>query len=147
MSWSLKVRNGDLVIGAGRFDTVTRDAKLVQDFRHFLLEGLGHDPDYPWYGSSLEDEIGEYDWRFAKVRLESEIRRIGSLYQRMQMERAKNDQQRYNKSTLTAGEVLAAIDDVLFYQSADVLRITVVLRTARDTTVAIDATLPAVVTT
>src|SRR4051812_881906 len=122
MSWSLKITNGDLSIGAGQMETVTRDAKLVQDFRHFLLTRLGSDVAYPWYGSNLDDLVSTTDWRFAEVQIESEVRRIANRYQRLQLERAKADRLRYNKSTLTVGEILAAVTAVKFEQRADQLK-------------------------
>lgn len=131
-------------------DTVIRDGKLVQDFRHFLLTHLGSDPLYPWYGSSIdgsetvESPIATTDWAFAKVQIESEIRRCAAQYQRLQLERAKADRLRYNKSTLTAAEILAAITKVDFNQQADALYVKVFISTATDAEQIIDVTLPPV---
>lgn len=131
-------------------DTVTRDGKLVQDFRHFLLTHLGSDPLYPWYGSSIdgsetvESPIATTDWAFAKVQIESEIRRCAAQYQRLQFERAKADRLRYNKSTLTAAEILAAITGIDFNQQADALYVKVFISTATDAEKIIDVTLPPV---
>lgn len=150
MSWSLKIRNGDLAIGAGQLDTVTRDAKLVQDFRHFLLTRLGSDPLYPWYGSSIdgsdtiESPIATTDWAFAKVQIESEIRRVGAQYQRIQFERAKTDRIKYNKSSLTAGEILAAITRITFDQRDDALNVIVYFVTATDNEFSTEINLPPV---
>lgn len=150
MSWSLKISNGDLVIGQGQLDTVIRDGKLVQDFRHFLLTRLGSDPLYPWYGSSIdgsdtvESPIATTDWAFARVQIESEIRRCAAQYQRLQFDRAKSDRLRYNKSTLTAAEILAAITDITFNQEADALTVKIFIVTATDSEHIIDVTLPPV---
>lgn len=158
MSWSLRVSNGDLVLGSGGLDTVSRQNKLVQDFRHYLLERLGSDPLYPTYGSTIdggtaldgsfvESPIASTDWRFAQLQIESEIRRVAAAYQRTQLDRAKADRMRYNKSTLMASEILAAITKVEFAQQADALYVTIYIQTAADTAVVIDATLPPVLTT
>lgn len=150
MSWSLKISNGDLSINAGQLDTVTRDAKLVQDFRSFLLTELRSDPLYTWYGSSIDGSpgvpspIATTDFSYAKVLIESEIRKTASIYQRLQLERAKSDRLRYNKSTLTAGEILAAVTNVQFSQQEDALNVTIFISTATDITLPIEISLPPV---
>lgn len=150
MSWSLKLQNGDLAIGAGQFQTISQDSKLVQDFRNFLLTELGSDPLYPWYGStidgseSVQSPIATTDWAFAKVQIESEIRRVGAQYQRLQFERAKADRIKYNKSTLTAAEILAAITRIDFKQKADTLTVKIFFVTATDQGNLIEVTLPPV---
>src|SRR5437868_3509816 len=115
MSWSLRVSNGDLVLEGGKLGTVTGSAKLLQDFRHYLLERMGDDPLHPSYGSLIDggrltngqivpSPIGGVNWKMITLELESEIRRIAAAYQNMQLQRAKNDSTYYGKSTLTAAE-------------------------------------------
>lgn len=154
MTWSLKVQNGDLALGSGQLDTVIRDSKLAQDFRHFLLTHLGSDPAYPWYGSTIDggnsngleiaSPVATTDWRFAQVQLESEIRRVAARYQRLQLERAKSDRLRYNKSTLTAGEILAAVTNIEFLQQEDKLQVKIHFSTATDVDTTVDITIPPV---
>jgi hypothetical protein len=157
MSWSLQVNNGDLVLNGAQFGTVTDENKLVQDFRHFILEKMGTDPSYPWYGSLLdggvkpngqvvESVIAGTDWGHLKLRIEAEIRRIASLYQNQQVERAKRDRDRYNRSTLSLGEVLAAVNSIDFSQNADALTITIHLQSGRDNNPVVALDLPPVIT-
>jgi hypothetical protein len=157
MSWSLRVSNGDLVLDGSSFGTVTNENKLVQDFRHHLLEHMGHDIDHPWYGSlidggtkpngqEVESVISETYWPAVTLRIESEIRRIASVYQRQQLKRAEADRIRYNRSTLAFGEILAAVTDVTFSQNADALFVTVVIQSGRGNPAIVDLTLPPVIT-
>lgn len=157
MTWSFRVSNGDLVLNSDGFATVTNENKLVQDFRHFLLTHMGSDSNNNWYGSVIDggiqpsghtipSVIARTDWQYIKMDIESEIRRVATVYQNLQVERAKNDRQRYNKTTFTTGEVLVAINSVDFKQNADTLFVTINLATARSASVSIDIALPAVVT-
>src|SRR4051812_21440558 len=125
MSWSLKVRRGDLVLSGTKFDTVIQEEKLTQDFRCFILERMGTDPMHRWYGSLLDGGVKEdgtivtslistTDWLLAQLEIETDIRRIANLYQRMQVARAKRDRDRYGKSTLTKGELLFSISGIRF---------------------------------
>lgn len=139
MSWSLKVYNGDLALKGTTFDTVTQEAKLAQDFRHFILERMGTDPMHPWYGSLLDGGqrngvevpslVATTDWRFAKLEIESDIRRMASMYQSMQVKRAQRDRNRYGKSTLTRGELLFGISRMQFVAKEDALYVTIGLVT------------------
>lgn len=153
MSWSLQVSNGDLVLSGMSFGTVSNEAKLFQDFRHHLLTRMGTDGSYPWYGSlidggrkpsgqEVESLITTTDFPTASLRIEAEIRRIAAQYQKMQLDRAQADRDRYNKSTLTMGEVLAAVLDVDFQQTADALSVRITIQSGRDNVGTVDLTLP-----
>lgn len=157
MSWSLRISNGDLVLDENKFGTVAHENKLVQDFRHYILERMGTDPDHPWYGSlidgglkptgqEVESVIAGTSWNTIILRIEADIRRIGTQYQRQQLDRAKRDRDRYQRSTLTMGEVLAAITDITFSQSADALYVTVYLESGREREAVVNLQLPPVIT-
>lgn len=129
MSWSIRVKNGDLALGASRLDTVTAQSKLLQDLSHWFREHMGTDRLHPEHGSlldgGLEDGeffpgvIGEVGTAPNVAFIESEIRRIVGEYKTQQSERAKDDRLRYNKATLTAGELLLSLDDVQMNQQLD----------------------------
>jgi hypothetical protein len=157
MSWSLRVSNGDLVLGGTSFSTVTGEEKLVQDLRHYLLEQMGTDPMHPTYGSVIdggtlpngqivESPIARIDWRNVTLEIEAEIRRIAAEYQRRQLERAKRDRHRYHKTTLSAGEILAEVRDITFTQDQDTLYVEVEIESGRSNPVLLDLTLPAPLT-
>jgi hypothetical protein len=161
MSWSLKiagsddpVNQGDLVIGAASLATVTNERKLGQDLRLYVLERLGTDPNHPEFGSGIDGGtrggrelpslIATTDWRSAQVYIESEIRRIGSAYQRTQVNRAANDKRTYGKATLTAAEILLKIGAITFTQTADVMTVRVQIVSGRGLTDTLELTLPTV---
>lgn len=143
MSWSLRVSNGDLVLGGASLATVTDENKLVQDFRHYLLTRLGSDPMHRNYGSVLDggtdingneipSMVGNVDWDRISLQVESEIRRCAIEYQNQQIQRAKQDSLRYNKSTQTAGEILASISDVELIPQEDTLHVIVHIVSGRN---------------
>jgi hypothetical protein len=169
MSWSLKVgtirdgngslvSSGDLVLTGSSFGTVANEQKLVQDLRHWILTRMGDDFFHPNYGSfidggtapdgrQVDSVIGEANWRMVQLEIAAEIRRIGGTYQRAQIDRARLDRDRYGKSTLTGGEILAAITSINFFPSEDALRVEVNIQSARNNAAALTLELPGVITT
>lgn len=165
MSWSLQVKRslpdrpgGDLVLTGSSLATVTNEQKLVQDLSHWILEHMGSDPLHPGYGSTLDggtlpsgqvvdSVIGKGNYGLIRMEIEAEIRRIAAAYQRMQIDRATRDRNRYNKSTLTGGEILAAVTDIDFEQNADALKVTIHIQSARNNEAILNLSLPAAITT
>lgn len=149
MSWSLQLRNGDLALSGNRLGQVTGAPKLVQDLRCAILEPRGTDDAHPKYGSLIDggrDDkgnevrslIGESDWDLIALRIESEIRRIGSDHQQRQIERAKRDRFTYGQSTLVNDELLADIEHIDMFQAQDRLLVSVTVKTGQNQTFTID---------
>lgn len=141
MSWSLRLQNGDLALDGRAIAQVSGAPKLVQDLKCAILEPRGHDRYHPDFGSIIDggyneqgvyvpSVIGETDWDFVALRVETEIRRICSLHQKAQIERDRNDRVRYGRSTLDLSEVLEAVTNVDITQSQDTMRVRVSIRTA-----------------
>lgn len=150
MSWSLRLQNGDLALEGRHVAQVSGTAKLVQDLKCAILEPRGHDSYHPSFGSIIDggvnqqgvyvtSVIGDSDWAFVALRVETEIRRICSEYQRTQIERDKADRIRYGRSTLDLSEILEAVTNVNITQIQDTMRVQVAIRTAsgRATTIEI----------
>jgi hypothetical protein len=146
MTWSLALRNGDLTLSSASYGTVTGEDKLVQDLRAFILERMGTDDMHPSYGSLLDGgrlpdgteksgPIGSSDIEFAQLEIETELRRIISIYQNRQLARAKDDRLTYGKTTLSKSEVLLAIQGINFRQVGDTLNVQLNLQTAANTTI------------
>jgi hypothetical protein len=157
MSWSLHVQDGDFVLDSAHLGMVTGATKLGQDFRHFLLERMGTDSMHLDYGSLLDggmqpdgtivpSPIGETNWNHVALMVDTEIRRIVSIYQSRQIERAKSDRLRYNKDTLTAGEILASADIISMTATEDQLLVKVRLVSGNADTLTLEIGLPGVVT-
>lgn len=149
MSWSLELRGGDLTIDGAKLGRTTGAQKLVQDLRCALLEPRGFDDFHPTYGSLIDGGIDEYgvtvpgiigsvDWEFAALRIQSEIRRVATEYQKQQATRARNDRSVLGESTLTNDELLLDISDIQMTQAQDRLMVRVTLRTATGQTIPVD---------
>lgn len=146
MTWSLQLRNGDLSLGNASYGTVTGEDKLVQDLRTYILEQMGTDDMHPTFGSllnggRLEDgtvvpgSIGDINDSFTQLEVESEIRRIVIDFQGRQLRRAKDDRTVFGKTTLTRGEILLSVVDIDMQQTGDILNITIILQTAKGSTI------------
>jgi hypothetical protein len=140
MSWSLQIRNGDLVTSGGRLGTVTRQEKMIQDLKNWIMECMGTDPSHPSYGSlfnggttpdgtQYSGVVGTENVRLAQIEIQKDIRRIIREYQGRQLARAKHDRFTYERATLTAGEVILDVPFIGFEQNLDNLIVTVVIQT------------------
>jgi hypothetical protein len=140
MSWSLKLRNGDLATGGARLGQVTGADKIVQDMRCALLTHRGSNEYHQRFGSIIDggrtdagDEavsiIGSSDWERVALRVEGEIRRIAAEYQQQQLARAQKDRYTYGESTLSNSELLLEVTDVDMTQTQDALFVRVTLTT------------------
>lgn len=141
MSWSLKTRNGDLVLGTGQYATTKGAEKLIQDLRLHLLDKMGSDSSHPAYGSLINGGkspsgqetsgvIGKPNDAFTRLQIESEIRRIVNTYQRNQLARAKDDKKTYGKVTFDRDEVLLSLTNIQTEIQNDSLKITLHIQTA-----------------
>lgn len=150
MSWSLRLRNGDLAIDGNHFETVTAEHKLIQDLRCHILEQMGTDSAHRGFGSLIdggrkpdgrivESVIGRIDWEYVRLEVEADLQRIFSEHQAKQLVRAKSDSFTYNKTTLTAGEVLIGVNELRFIRSLDGLIILITVRTAANSFVTLNA--------
>lgn len=138
MSWSLEVRNGDLVVDSARLGEVKGHRKLVQDLSHWILEPMGTDNLHMRYGSIIDgglkdgvqqqSMIGSTNSRFVWAELQSEINRIVKEYQRMQLNRARTDKYTLSNSTLTRDEVLYSVQSIDFNQAEDKIIVSVSIK-------------------
>jgi hypothetical protein len=151
VTYSIQVANGDLVATAGQLSTVSDSAKLLQDLTLWILTKMGSDPYNPAYGSLIDggtqmnginvpSPIGTTTWSIAQSQIQTDITRIITLYQAQQAARIASDLQTYNKSTLTPGETLTALNGISFNNDYDTLTVTVSITNAANQNVTI--TLP-----
>lgn len=117
MTWSLLIKNGDLVKGKGnKLATVSGPEKVAQDLRIWLLSELGDDPMNPGFGSTIhlspesfvemnEDVIFVPEDRFDHI--VDEIDRIVGEYQNRQLVRIEQEINLYNgQHTFNEGEII-----------------------------------------
>lgn len=144
MSWSLKVKNGDLVLGGAKgMEIVTNEAKMVQDLRGHLLEKMGSDELHPDFGSLLNGGItldgfnhsgfiGEPNNSVTMMNIQSEVTRVINNYQQRVLNRAKADKMLYGKASLTHGEVVMNINDITIQSYLDQINIKISVTSGAD---------------
>lgn len=115
MSFDLKIRDGDLVIGQNNdLDIVENTAKLIQDILKMIMTPLGSNPYFPWYGSPITRSLlgraldQDFVANVATQQLRSSLERLASL----QQSQFRRDQ------LVTASEQLAAIQHILVERNA-----------------------------
>lgn len=122
MTWSLALQDGDLALNNNGLSIVTGESKLLQDLTTYLLTPLGSNDAHPDFGSLLnggQDNGTIYQAIYNEIsdptvqdQVISEIQRVITAYQAMQLARAKADQAAYGKTTLSKGEVLLSVDSI-----------------------------------
>src|SRR5207237_2341593 len=110
---SLRVEDGDLVLGGGRrAQVVELEDKLLQDLRMWLLEPLGTNPLAPNFGSTLSGMIGMSDPDALGLEVETEVERILGLYQQTQLENIQYALNNGLPFMYSRREILNTIEDV-----------------------------------
>lgn len=142
---SIRIKDGDLVIGPGRrLDVTTGRGKLLQDLRLWLLEPLGVGFTTPNFGSILGDMVGSIDIDDVAVDVEEEVRRILTLYQASQLERIRAAQDAGRLVNFSRREVLDRIDKVEATVIGDRVQVTAHIRTATGEEIALNASVSAI---
>ena len=128
MSYSLAVRNGDLVKKGSNLDVVWGIDKLKQDLQCWVTERFGGDRFHPLMGSILQDYIGSIISPRTKAEIEDEVMRVMDNYQRVQMYGFKTNPRLYSMA-----ELLEDVDDISVNVSFDTISVSVAVRSAART--------------
>ena len=128
MSYSLAVRNGDLVKRGSNLDVVWGIDKLKQDLQCWVTERFGGDRFHPLMGSILQDYIGSIISPRTKAEIEDEVMRVMDNYQRVQMYGFKTNPRLYSMA-----ELLEDVDDISVNVSFDTISVSVAVRSAART--------------
>ena len=123
MSYSLAVRDGDLVQTGSQLGLTFGVDKLRQDIQLWLMEQYGGDRFHVNMGSILQDFIGGIANESARVEVQGEVLRILQNYQALQLRKFKNSPQ-----SLSVSELLVSIDDIKTSISYDTVNVTIRLR-------------------
>lgn len=123
MTRSLQVRQGDLALEGGSFVLISGRNKLEQDLVHWLRTEFGSDRFHPTFGSTLEDFIGSVVGDENLALLESEVRRVLTNYQDLQLRRFLENRQRF-----TGEEILAEVDTVKVESSYDAVYVRIIVK-------------------
>lgn len=125
MSYSLALKNGDLVQSGSSLKIVSGIEKLKQDLSLWLGERFGIDRFHPNLGSTLQNFIGDVISSSTQSRIESEVLRVLNNYQAVQYRGLKERPQLYSPS-----ELLYSIDSVNVSLSYDTVSVKIQLRNA-----------------
>ena len=125
MSYSLAVRNGDLVLQGSSLLVVWGIDKLKQDLQLWVAERYGVDRFQPDLGSILQDYIGDVITPRTQAAIEDEVMRVMDNYQRVQMAAFKK-----NPRLFSTAELLEEIKNIKVNISYDTVSVAVSVRSA-----------------
>lgn len=100
MSYSLALENGDLHATGSRLDIVQGTAKLAQDVDLWLREDYGINRFHPQYGSILDAFIGGVVSPHTNTEVQSEVLRVLSNYQNIQLSRFQANPEKFSSEEL-----------------------------------------------
>lgn len=100
MSFSLAIRNGDLVQQGSSLGIVHGVDKLKQDLTLWVAERHGIDRFHPRMGSKLQDYIGGIINYHTQMMVESEVNRVLDNYQKVTFMGLRETPSRYSMSEL-----------------------------------------------
>ena len=136
MTYSLALRDGDLVAQGSQLVIVYGSEKLKQDMTCWLVERYGGNKFHPTYGSVLEDHIGSVITPTTQSKVYNEILRVLDNYQRMQYQAFMAD-----PSIFSISELMYSVDSVDISISLDTVNATIsVSNPATTATVSISPT-------
>ncbi len=107
MTHTLQVVDGDLAVQSRRLQIVSGVDKLKQDLQNWVRERYASDGFHPRYGSVLDQFIGGTVKLTTQVLVESEVLRVLTNYQQLQLAALRE-----NSRVYSANELLDSIDSV-----------------------------------
>ena len=128
MTRSLRLENGDLAVKSSRAQLVSGEDKLKQDLDCWLKENFGSDRFHPLYGSVLDQHIGGVINNDTAFFLKSEVLRVLTNYQQLQLRRV-----RANPALFSPQQLLDEIVSVGTSSEYDRINVVVTYRTAKGT--------------
>jgi hypothetical protein len=123
VSYSLAIKDGDLVQQGSQLGLAFGLDKLVQDVQLWLMERYGGDRFHVNTGSILQEFIGGIANDSARVEVQGEVLRVLQNYQSLQLRRFKD-----NPQVLSTSEMLISIDDISARVKYDAVEVAVKLR-------------------
>lgn len=136
--YTLEIRNGDLVLAAGGYDTVTGPPKVGQDLEFAVGEPLGNDRFHPGWGSVLDTYIGLINSSAVAANCRAEISRVVNNYVAVQKDLVQQDASSGLRSRFSTGDLVGSIDSIISDSLYDSIGVTISLRTADQTAVTVD---------
>lgn len=137
---TLMMRDGDLSLTSGTFETVTGGDKLHQDLSYALREPIGTDRFHPGWGSALPGFIGGTASPAMGTLVQNEVRRVVRNYAAVQQGKMTADAQARRRSRYGTAEVIKEIGSIQVRAEYDRLHVRCVLSTLSAAEVALVAT-------
>lgn len=127
---TLVIRNGDLALGPGGFQTITGPQKVKQDLAVAMREPFGCDRFHPRWGSLLFDYVGRPVSLELEALIRGEITRLVQNYAASQGEALMQDRTRsQRRSRFSTNEVVSGVEAIQVRQEYDRYHIRVIVRT------------------
>lgn len=127
---TFQIRNGDLVIGAGGYATLTGVPKVYQDLGILVREPLGEDRFHPQWGGILQEFIGRIITQDARTDVVNEIQRLTQNYIVMQSRQMTVDLSLNRRPRYSPEEIVVSLENVDVQQRGDRLNVKVTVSTA-----------------
>lgn len=137
---TLMIRDGDLSLASGTFETVRGGDKLYQDLSHAVREPIGTDRFHPGWGSSLPNFIGGTASPATGTLVQNEVRRVVRNHAAVQQSKMTIDAQNRRRSRFGTGEVIKEIGSIQVRAEYDRLHVRCLLSTLSGAEVALVAT-------
>ena len=126
---TLRVQDGDLVLGAGGYALIRGGHKIAQDLRFALTEPFGTDRFHPRWGSILGDYIGLAMDAELPFHVEGEVNRVVGNYMRAQGQEVARDLLDARATRFRDDGVIRTIGQVVTRSRADRLDVSVTIAT------------------
>jgi phage baseplate assembly protein W len=137
------VANGDLVLAGGTFATLSGPAKIQQDLGIASLTPYGSDRFHPKWGSVLGQYIGSPVGPMTQALLQSEINRLISNYQKVQLNRMNTVITQGYATVYGLNDLVGSVQSITVTQNYDSFSINATVVTMAGTTVSINSSVAA----
>lgn len=125
MSFSFKIKDGDLDTSTTVFGVVTGVEKLTQELSMWLREQYGIDRFHPQYGSVLDAYIGETINDQTQSEIQIEVERVLLAFSALQRQAVQANKSKYDRN-----ELLDTIEEVRCVENLDSINVYIRFRTA-----------------
>jgi hypothetical protein len=126
---TFQIKDGDLVLGPGGFQTLEGPAKVAQDLGIAVREPIGCDRFHEGWGSGLHAFVGGRADDYTQMLIEGEINRLVNNYMMTQAEHVERDDTNSRKPRFATSELIGDIDSIDIVQQYDRFFIRVSLTT------------------
>lgn len=134
---TLALVQGDLVLSAGSFTTLTGVDKIRQDLDVALHEEYGGDVYHPYWGTILDRYIGQPLTPAAQISVTTEVQRVLKNYIATQADLLSVSSTNNTKSIYDTNDIVMAVESIDAQVSFDRITVTVVLQTMSHETITI----------